>query len=92
VFVENTITGELVVMFSFCFGEWYPGFVLFFAFSFVWRGAVLVYVRNTLVSTVGNSVGILFEVYLGGFVQLEVMGFAFGKVCTDHLSCSFIDG
>ena len=66
-------------------GEWYPWFVLLFAFPFVWSSTILVNLRDTLVATIGFSVCASLEMYLGVFEQTKVMSLAFSKVCTNDL-------
>jgi hypothetical protein len=91
VFIENTITGKLVVVLSFCFGERYSWLVLFFTLSLDWCRAVLVQVRDTLVAAVGDGSGVSLEVYLGVFEQTKVMSFTWSKVSRYDSFCFLVD-
>lgn len=64
-FIEDTITGQLVIVLPLCLGQWSTGFALLLSLSLDWYGAVGVDVSYTLVAAVCYGVGALLEVYFG---------------------------
>ena len=90
--VQNTVTGQLVIVATLFLREWYSRLVFLFAFPFIRCGAVLVYARNALVAVVRYDSGVLLAVHFGILEQLEVMGFAWREVRTNDLFVLLVDG
>jgi hypothetical protein len=66
-------------------------FVFLLWFSPNWCGAVLVDLLDPQVAAICFGVGVNLEVYFGVFEQFVVMGFAFGKMCTDDFFGFLVD-
>jgi hypothetical protein len=62
-FVENPVTGQLVVVLSLLTGEWYARFTFLLSLPFDWYGAVRVNADYALVAAVSDGFGVLSEVY-----------------------------
>lgn len=90
-FIQDTVTGQLMIMGPFVFGERYARLALWFPFPLEWRGAVLVNTTYTLVTTVGDGIGVRFEMYPGTLEQLEIMSFTGSEVGADNCPGSFVD-
>jgi hypothetical protein len=89
-FVGDTVTGQLVVMFSLGFGERYGRFVFSLPLSFKGGDAVAMNFFNALVPTVGFGGDVIRKVHFGLFEQFKVMGFTFREICANDLLGLFV--
>jgi hypothetical protein len=64
-FIQNPVAGQLMIMGSLVFGKRYTGLTFWFPFALEWRSAVLMNAIYALVTTVGDSIGVSFEMHSG---------------------------
>ena len=62
-FVQDAVAGQLMIMGSLVFGERYARLAFWFPFTFERCGGVLVNVIDTLVTTIGDGIGLSPKVY-----------------------------